>query len=207
MLSPNEVSIAHRADGSLFPSKAYYAARDQDGEGKATLPVQWLHRGYDAEAEYAIIQDYHSGKRQHLRNSGASSQGFRGVPCPMSNAAGVSLANHRRCPSLRRSWRLSDVASKLCASLFFKQSGFSNAFSHARPSHACAPTPPPPSATAAFFPANLRAGCIPPLRALCLLLGSDKIGRRLIVLVRRVLPWELCSSSGFLVLCPRLVFS
>lgn len=105
--------------------------RDEDEKGKASLRrVNGNVQGYDVEVEYAIIKNTILEERRELHELGLSDNGFRAL-----------LRSYRECfkgPNARRtlgaalpacSQQLTGLSFlSTYASLFFKQSGFSNAF-------------------------------------------------------------------------------
>jgi hypothetical protein len=117
-----------RADRPLL---AYYAERDQDEKGKASLRrINDNVEGYDIEVEYAIIKNTILEERRELHDLGLNNRSFRQL-----------LRSYAECfkgPNARRTIgaALPACAQQLTglsflstyASLFFKQSGFSNAF-------------------------------------------------------------------------------
>lgn len=112
-------------------SPAYYAERDQDEKGKAALRrVNGKVDGYDVEAEYAIIKNTILEEHRQRRELGLDHESFTQL-----------LRSYLACfqgPNARRTLgaALPACAQQLTglsflstyASLFFKQSGFSNAF-------------------------------------------------------------------------------
>lgn len=121
------------ADTFPLYNTAYYAARDQDERGKATLTrVNGKVPGYDVEVEYAIIKNTITEERRaNLENNGGKEsltfkeildsyvECFRGTN--LKRTIGAAL------PSC--SQQLSGLSFlNVYASLFFKQSGFTNAF-------------------------------------------------------------------------------
>lgn len=117
-----------RTDGSL---PAYYAERDQDEKGKASLRrINGNVEGYDIEVEYAIIKNTILEERREAHALGLDNHSFKQL-----------LRSYGECfrgPNARRTLgaALPACAQQLTglsflstyASLFFKQSGFSNAF-------------------------------------------------------------------------------
>ena len=113
----------------LPETPAYYAARGQDDRGKATLHrVNGGIAGYDVETEYAIIK--HSIEKEEEESLETSPQNWRALL--------RSYVDCFRGPDLLRtlgstlpicSQQLTGLAFlNTYASLFFKQSGFDNAF-------------------------------------------------------------------------------
>lgn len=114
-----------------LPLPAYFAVRDQDEKGKAALRrVNGNVQGYDVEIEYAIIKNTIMEERRELRELGMENQGFAQLA--------RSYVECFRGPNARRTLgaALPACTQQLTglsflstyASLFFKQSGFSNAF-------------------------------------------------------------------------------
>jgi hypothetical protein len=117
-----------RTDGCL---PAYYAERDQDEKGKASLRrINGNVEGYDIEVEYAIIKNTILEERREAHALGLDNHSFKQL-----------LRSYGECfrgPNARRTLgaALPACAQQLTglsflstyASLFFKQSGFSNAF-------------------------------------------------------------------------------
>lgn len=110
---------------------AYYAARDMDERGLAVLrKINGKVEGYNVDAEYAIIRNtiLHEFKRDEARTS--DRQGWKEV-----------LRSYATCFSRQHARRTLGAALPACAqqltglaflnvysSLFFRQSGFDNAF-------------------------------------------------------------------------------
>lgn len=108
---------------------AYYAARDMDDKGRAALrKVNGKVEGYDVDAEYAIIRNtiLHEFKRDETTQD----QGWKSL-----------LKSYATCFSRQHARRTLGAALPACAqqltglaflnvysSLFFRQSGFDNAF-------------------------------------------------------------------------------
>ncbi|OAA56261.1 sugar transporter [Niveomyces insectorum RCEF 264] len=115
----------------LPETPAYYAARDQDEKGKATLRrVNGNVDGFDVEIEYAIIKNTVLEEQYRQRELGIQDQSFREM-----------LDSYVECfrgPNARRTLgaalpactqQLTGLAFlNVYASLFFKQSGFQDAF-------------------------------------------------------------------------------
>ncbi|KAH8585378.1 general substrate transporter [Bisporella sp. PMI_857] len=168
--------------GIMFPiflylpeTAAYFAARDQDEKGKATLRrVNGNVEGYDVEAEYTIIKNTILHERQINEEVGGAGMGWKRM-----------LYSYVECfkgTNLRRTFGAAMPASaqqlsglsflNTYASLFFKQSGFKNAFL-----------------------ITTILCCIQLLAAVCLVLGSDVIGRRRLTLIAL----SFCMTTLFIV--------
>ncbi|KAH8721814.1 sugar transporter [Ilyonectria robusta] len=169
----------------LPETAAYFAAKGRDEDGKATLRrVNGSVQGYDVEVEYAIIKNtILEERRQQLEENGdTSGQGFKEVLD--SYVECFRGTNFRRTigaalPSC--SQQLSGLSFlNVYASLFFKQSGFTNA----------------------FLITTIQC-CIQLFAAFCLMLGSDKIGRRLLVLIAMGFCMGALLVVGILGLVPR----
>jgi hypothetical protein len=116
------------ADTSL---SAYYAERDQDEKGKASLRrINGNVEGYDIEVEYAIIKDTILEERRQAHALGLDNQSL-----------GQMLGSYVECFKGHNALRTLGAALPACAqqltglsflstyaSVFFKQSGFSNSF-------------------------------------------------------------------------------
>ncbi|KAH7361326.1 sugar transporter [Pyrenochaeta sp. MPI-SDFR-AT-0127] len=157
----------------LPETPAYFAARHLDDEGRATLRrVNGGISGYDVDVEYNIIKNT---IREEQQNSEETDPGhFSGIV--------RSYIDCFRGPDL---WRTLGSTLPICAqqltglaflntyaSLFFKQSGFSNA----------------------FLVTTIMA-IISLITATCLILATDRFGRRLVVLAAAI----LCSFALLLV--------
>lgn len=110
---------------------AYYAERDQDEKGKASLRrVNGKVKGYDVEVEYAIIKDTIMEERREMERLGLNNQSFKQlllsyVECCKGTNARRTLAS--ALPACAQ--QLTGLAFLgTYASLFFKQSGFTNPF-------------------------------------------------------------------------------
>ncbi|KAJ3549491.1 hypothetical protein NM208_g479 [Fusarium decemcellulare] len=155
----------------LPETAAYYAARDQDEKGKATLRrVNGNVPGYDVEVEYAIIKNTILEEAHESRDTG----GFKEL-----------LGSYKMCfnkANIRRTFgstipicaqQLTGLAFlNVYASLFFKQSGFDDAFL-----------------------ITTIMSCISLVTATCLILATDKLGRRNAVLVFSI----ICTLAMLLV--------
>jgi MFS transporter, SP family, sugar:H+ symporter len=127
-VSAVEAFVDFVADDSLT---AYYAARDQDERGKESLRrVNGKVEGYDVEIEYAIVKNTILEERRELYARRLDDHSFKQLLC--------SYVECFKGPNARRTL---GAALPVCAqqltglsflntysSLFFKQSGFSNAF-------------------------------------------------------------------------------
>jgi sugar transport protein len=110
---------------------AYFAARDQHEKGKAKLRrVNGKVEGYDIEAEYAIISNTILEERREQASRGADHQGIKQI-----------LYSYVQCFQRQNARRTLGAALPVCAqqltglaflngyaSLFFRQSGFDDAF-------------------------------------------------------------------------------
>lgn len=108
---------------------AYYAARDQHEKGKASLRrINGKVEGYDVEAEYAIINNTLLEERRE--SQGTEHHGLKQV-----------LHSYAMCFNRQNARRTLGAALPVCAqqltglsflngyaSLFFRQSGFDDAF-------------------------------------------------------------------------------
>jgi hypothetical protein len=113
------------------PLPAYYANRDYDEEGKASLRrINGNVANYDIEIEYAIIKNTILEERRELQDLGLVNNSFREI-----------LHSYAECFKGPNARRTLGAALPICAqqltglsflniyaSLFFKQSGFKNAF-------------------------------------------------------------------------------
>nr|XP_036575076.1 MFS alpha-glucoside [Colletotrichum truncatum]KAF6781586.1 MFS alpha-glucoside [Colletotrichum truncatum] len=149
----------------LPETAAYYAARDQDEEGKATLRrVNGSADGYDVEVEYSIIKNtiLEEKREKFEQGNGEDGQSFKEVMDSYVECfRGTNFKRTIGAALPSCSQQLSGLSFlNVYASLFFKQSGFTNA----------------------FLITTIQC-CIQLFAAFCLMLGSDKIGRRLLVLV------------------------
>lgn len=113
----------------LISGKAYYAARDMDNEGRAVLrKINGNVKGYDVEAEYAIIRN--TVLHEFKQDEASQERGLKNV-----------LRSYAACFSRQHARRTFGSALPACAqqltglaflnvysSLFFRQSGFDNAF-------------------------------------------------------------------------------
>ncbi|KAF4472617.1 sugar transporter [Fusarium albosuccineum] len=155
----------------LPETAAYYAARDQDEKGKATLRrVNGNVPGYDVEVEYAIIKNTILEEAHESKDTG----GFKEL-----------LDSYKMCfnkANIRRTFgstipvcaqQLTGLAFlNVYASLFFKQSGFDDAFL-----------------------ITTIMSCISLVTATCLILATDKLGRRNAVLIFSI----ICTLAMLLV--------
>ncbi|KAB5546910.1 sugar transporter [Coniochaeta sp. 2T2.1] len=146
---------------------AYYAEKDQDEKGKACLRrVYGKVEGYDCDVEYSIIKNTILEERRLLHDHGVKDNGFRQV-----------LRSYVECfrgPNARRTLgsALPVCAQQLTglsflntyASLFFKQSGFSNPF---------------------LITTILTVIAL--LTSISLILLTDKFGRRLVVVYASII--------------------
>lgn len=112
-----------------LPVSAYYANRDQDEKGKKTLRrVYGNVPGYDVEVEYAIIKNTLLEEKQ--RNKENEMKGLRNI-----------IHMYMECFRRENLRRTIGASAPICAqqltglsflstyaSLFFRQSGFDNAF-------------------------------------------------------------------------------
>ncbi|KAL7940835.1 general substrate transporter [Trichoderma barbatum] len=110
---------------------AYYAERDYDEKGKASLRrVYGNVEGYDVELEYAIIKNTILEERRRLHSLGLNDTGLKHL-----------VRSYVECFQGPNKWRTLGAALPVCAqqltglsflntyaSLFFKQSGFKNPF-------------------------------------------------------------------------------
>jgi hypothetical protein len=110
---------------------AYFAARDQHEKGKANLRrINGKVEGYDVEAEYAIINNTILEERREHAARGADHQGIKQI-----------LYSYVQCFQRQNARRTLGAALPVCAqqltglaflngyaSLFFRQSGFDDAF-------------------------------------------------------------------------------
>lgn len=110
---------------------AYYAARDQHEKGKASLRrVNGNVEGYDVEVEYAIIKNTILEERRELAALGVDDGSFKQL-----------IHSYVQCFKGHNARRTLGAALPVCAqqltglsflntyaSLFFRQSGFRNAF-------------------------------------------------------------------------------
>ncbi|PSN71411.1 MFS general substrate transporter [Corynespora cassiicola Philippines] len=149
----------------LPETAAYYAARGMDDQGKATLRrVNGRVEGYDVEVEYAIIKN--TILEEKSRSAELEPQSVKGVI--------QSYLDCFRGPDLMRtlgstlpicSQQLTGLAFlNTYASLFFKQSGFDNA----------------------FLVTTIMA-IISLVTATCLILATDTFGRRIVVFASSIL--------------------
>jgi hypothetical protein len=114
-----------------YSSIAYYAAHDQDDRGKASLRrVNGKVEGYDVDAEYAIIKNTILEERKELDALGVNHKSTRQL-----------LQSYIECFKGKNALRTLGATLPICsqqltglsflntyASLFFRQSGFTNAF-------------------------------------------------------------------------------
>jgi SP family sugar:H+ symporter-like MFS transporter len=110
---------------------AYYAAHDQDEKGKASLRcVNGKVEGYDVDAEYAIIKNTILEEHKELDALGVNHKSTRQL-----------LRSYIECFKGKNALRTLGATLPICsqqltglsflntyASLFFRQSGFTNAF-------------------------------------------------------------------------------
>ncbi|KAL7916802.1 general substrate transporter [Trichoderma velutinum] len=110
---------------------AYYAERDYDEKGKASLRrIYGNVEGYDVEFEYAIIKNTILEERRRLHSLGLEDTGLKQL-----------VRSYVECFQGPNKWRTLGAALPVCtqqltglsflntyASLFFKQSGFENPF-------------------------------------------------------------------------------
>jgi hypothetical protein len=110
---------------------AYYAERDYDEKGKASLRrIYGKVEGYDVEFEYAIIKNTILEERRRLHSLGLKDGGWTQL-----------VRSYVECFQGPNKWRTLGAALPVCtqqltglsflntyASLFFKQSGFENPF-------------------------------------------------------------------------------
>jgi len=116
---------------TLILLPAYYAERDQDEKGKASLRrINGNVKGYDVDVEFAVIKNTILEERRELNELGLESRGFKHL-----------LRSYLECFKGHNAARTLGAALPVCAqqltglsflntyaSLFFKQSGFTNAF-------------------------------------------------------------------------------
>ncbi|KAL4903125.1 hypothetical protein BDW74DRAFT_169064 [Aspergillus multicolor] len=115
----------------LPETPAYYAEKDQDEKGLKTLArVNGNVEGYDVEAEYQIIKNTILVERQARLEFGQKNMTFTGLL--RSYAACFNRQNFRRTLGSCLPGSAQQLAGlsflNTYASLFFKQSGFDNAF-------------------------------------------------------------------------------
>ncbi|KAG4436677.1 hypothetical protein IFR05_007856 [Cadophora sp. M221] len=110
---------------------AYYAARDQDDEGRASLRrINGKVEGYDVDAEFAVIKNTVIRERQEAEELGLHVKGWRPL-----------LRSYMECFKGTNAVRTLGAALPVCAqqltglsflntyaSLFFRQSGFNDPF-------------------------------------------------------------------------------
>ncbi|KAM5343421.1 hypothetical protein ACJ41O_011958 [Fusarium nematophilum] len=115
----------------LPETPAYYAERDMDEEGKKTLErINGDIDGYDIEVEYSIIKNTILEERQLQRELGQDNMTFKELI--RSYLECFQRANVRRTLGAALPGCAQQLAGlsflNTYASLFFKQSGFNNAF-------------------------------------------------------------------------------
>ncbi|KAF7556019.1 hypothetical protein G7Z17_g1692 [Cylindrodendrum hubeiense] len=115
----------------LPETPAYYAERDMDEEGKKTLQrVNGGVEGYDIEIEYSIIKNTILEEKQLRRELGEDVSSFMAVMKSYNEC--FQRANLRRTIGAALPGCAQQLAGlsflNTYASLFFKQSGFDNAF-------------------------------------------------------------------------------
>lgn len=116
---------------NLLISIAYYAARDMDDQGKKALRrVNGNIDGYNVENEYAIIRNTILEEKNSRNQVGEDEKSLAGVV--RSYLECFQRANIRRTIGATLPGCAQQLAGlsflNTYASLFFKQSGFSNAF-------------------------------------------------------------------------------
>ncbi|KAF9878618.1 hypothetical protein CkaCkLH20_04110 [Colletotrichum karsti] len=145
----------------LPETPAYFAERDQDETGKEILRrVNGNVEGYDIETEYTIIKNIVLEERRVRQEFGFDDMGLKQVL--LSFAECFNRSNVRRTLGAALPGCAQQLAGlsflNTYASLFFKQSGFSNAF----------------QITTILCSIQFST-------TICLMLLSDKLGRRLMV--------------------------
>lgn len=181
---------------SLICHVAYFAARDLDEKGKATL--RRVHGGvtnYDVEVEYAIVKN--TILEEHHLSDETSPHNISGV-----------LRSYLDCfrgPDLRRTLgsTLPICAQQLTglsflntyASLFFKQSGFNNAFLVTTIMGKLGSVHLREVSNHPTYPRNNPTAILSLVTATGLILATDRFGRRLVVFAASI----LCSLALLLV--------